>query len=94
MIIGDRFVKSELQTMLSEELRRKIDRQARILVQTLVNLLGCDGDKLQAEYYFIGFCRRYAREHENRWEELRQHFHGQESATASPQHLISAAPSS
>ena len=94
MIIGDRFVKSELQTMLSEELRREIDRQARILVQTLVNLLGCDGDKLQAEYYFIGFCRRYAREHENRWEELRQHFHGQESATASPQHLISAAPPS
>ena len=94
MIIGDRFEKSELQTMLSEELRREIDRQARILVQTLVNLLGCDGDKLQAEYYFIGFCRRYAREHENRWEELRQHFHGQESATASPQHLISAAPSS
>ena len=28
------------------------------------------------------------------WEELRQHFHGKKWTTASPQHLISAAPSS
>ena len=59
MIIGDRFVKSELQTMSSEEKRRKIDRQARILVQTLVNLLGCDGDKIQADIGCNTFLDRF-----------------------------------
>ena len=36
-----------------------IDRQARILVQTLVNLLGCDGDKIQADIGCNTFLDRF-----------------------------------
>ena len=47
-------VKSVLQTMVGEELQKKHDRQARRQVQTLVNLLGCNG-RVEAEYYFLSF---------------------------------------
>ena len=57
---------------VGEELQKKIDRQARILVQTLVNLLGFDG-KL-AEYTFLAFCRRYATKEEDSWHQLHQYF--------------------
>ena len=81
VIIGDRFVKSELQTMSSEELQREFDRQARITVQKFGNLLGSN-DELEAEYHFIAFCRKYVSDNDNRWQELREYVHGKESAAA------------
>ena len=64
---------------ITKELQKKIDRQARILVETLVKLLGCDG-KGETEYYFLSFCRRYASENDDRWHQLHQYFQDKKSA--------------
>ena len=77
--------------MLSEELQKEYDRQSWILVERYGNLLGCD-DELEAEYYFISFCTKYARHNENRWHQLHEYVHNKESVTASPQHPIAASP--
>ena len=69
------------------------DRQVRLMVECYGILLGSD-DKLEAEFYFIVFCRSFARDNENRLDQLREYVHNKESATASPQHPISAAAAS
>ena len=69
--------------MSSEEVENEYHRLVRLLIDCYGGLLGFD-DKLVAEYYFIGFCRYYVRQTEDRPDQLREYVR-----TASSQHPVS-----